>query len=435
MPRCASSAAAADGFACARLSVPHRSQRRACRRRVSLLVKRVRARRRGGPRGRRCSSSPAAPASRRPTSFGGDALGVLYPAYRSRDLIVFDQRGTGRSGLWRCRSAGGSRTCSGGSPRRRPAPSRSARGAPFYTSRDSADDIEAVRTQIGAERIALFGTVRHQGRARLRAALPGPRSTGSSLDSVVEIDGRTRQPGLARREPRALRSLCGRRCTWTRDPVADLAGLVDSLRARGPLRGRVVTRAEAAAGPALARRPVHDPDRGRLRSGAARRRSRVPCARRSAATPTPLLRLRRRAFAVDAASRRRRVSSARRCTPRRAARRRLCRGRGPRRPIAAERPARPPRIAASIPDSAFEPFDRATALAQRHARPSPSSLAAMPAAPVFGSARCPTPALPLEGEDDLRTPVENARRNRRAVPALAARRRARHGPLDHRFPT
>ena len=36
-------------------------------------------------------------------TFGGESLGVLYAAYRNRDLIVFDQRGTGRSGLLRCR--------------------------------------------------------------------------------------------------------------------------------------------------------------------------------------------------------------------------------------------------------------------------------------------------------------------------------------------
>ena len=42
------------------------------------------------------------------------------------------------------------------------------------------------------------------------------------------------------------------------------------------------------------------------------------------------------------------------------------------------------------------------------------------------------PVLLLEGEDDLRTPVENARRVAGPVPALAAGGRAGHGPLGAR---
>ena len=66
--------------------------------------------------------------------------------------------------------------------------------------------------------------------------------------------------------------------------------------------------------------------------------------------------------------------------------------------------------AATIPDSEFEPFDRATSLASDmlnlcerwpHA----------PLAPEFGPGPLPdVPVLLLEGEDDLRTPVENAQR-------------------------
>jgi hypothetical protein len=66
--------------------------------------------------------------------------------------------------------------------------------------------------------------------------------------------------------------------------------------------------------------------------------------------------------------------------------------------------------AATIPDSAFEPFDRATALASdtlELCERWPNAAAA----PVFGSGPLPdVPVLLVEGEDDLRTPVENARR-------------------------
>src|SRR6185503_126234 len=79
-------------------------------------------------------------------------------------------------------------------------------------------------------------------------------------------------------------------------------------------------------------------------------------------------------------------------------------------PDAAERHRQAAAHAATIPDSAFEPFDRATALGSDTldlCESWPNALAA----PVFGSGPLPdVPVLLVEGEDDLRTPVENARR-------------------------
>ena len=66
--------------------------------------------------------------------------------------------------------------------------------------------------------------------------------------------------------------------------------------------------------------------------------------------------------------------------------------------------------AATIPDSAFAPFDRATALASDTLELCESWPAA-PVAPDLGSGPYPNvPVLLVEGADDLRTPVENARR-------------------------
>jgi pimeloyl-ACP methyl ester carboxylesterase len=130
---------------------------------------------------------------------------------------------------------------------------------------------------------------------------------------------------------------------------------------------------------------------------------------------TPLLRLRRRAFEVDAEPPPPRLLSAgvyaaatceetplpwARSTP----------------PDPGERHSQAAARAATIPDSAFEPFDRATALASDtlnlcdrwpHA----------PVAPDPGPGPLPdVPVLLLEGEDDLRTPVENARRTAQLFP-------------------
>src|SRR5918997_1669437 len=85
------------GFACARLSVPL-DRTGGAPGRVSLLVKRVRARRRGGATRPPLVLLAGGPGQSATESFGGDSLGLLYSVYRHRDLIPFDQRRTGRSG-------------------------------------------------------------------------------------------------------------------------------------------------------------------------------------------------------------------------------------------------------------------------------------------------------------------------------------------------
>ena len=110
------------------------------------------------------------------TPFDGDGLFGLRPATRNRDMIVFDQRGTGRSGaaaLPRARARHPARRRT-----RRPAtaPRGSAPGAPSTPRSDTVDDIEAVRARARRRQDrALRRLVRDQGRARVRAALPGQR--------------------------------------------------------------------------------------------------------------------------------------------------------------------------------------------------------------------------------------------------------------------
>jgi pimeloyl-ACP methyl ester carboxylesterase len=402
------------GFTCARLTVPL-DRSGTVPGRVSLLVKRVRATRRGGATRPPLVVLAGGPGQSATESFGGDALGLLYPAYRSRDIIVYDQRGTGRSGLLRCRRLERSNLLEAGAPAGACARRLGARRA-FYTSRDSTDDIEAIREQIGAERITLFGTSYGTKVALGYAQRYPDRVERLVLDSVVELEG----PDPYYRDsleavPRALRALCGRRCSWTSDPVADLAGLVDRIATRGPLRGRVVD------------------GRGRRRSSRLTRfdlftillagdfdpalRGATPGAVRAAlgGDVTPLLRLRRRAFQVDAepppplllssgvyaATTCEEVSLPwARTTP----------------PDPAERQRQAEANAAAIPDSEFEPFDRETALGS-------DTLALCerwphaPVAPVFGSGPLPdVPVLLVEGEDDLRTPLENARRTAALFP-------------------
>ena len=383
--------------------------------RVSLFVGRVRARRRGGATRPPLVVLAGGPGQSATETFDPATLGLLYPAYRTRDLIVFDQRGTGRSGLLRCRRLERANLLQAGRAAGACARSLGARRA-FYTSRDSADDIEAVRAATRVERIALFGTS-YGTKVALGYSLRYPaRVERLVLDSVVEVGG----PDPFYLEtmeavPRALRALCRRRCGWTSDPVADLARLVDRIDSRGAVRGRVIDA------------------RGRRRPGAITRldlfsiliagdfdpalRAAFPGGVTAAlrGDATPLLRLARRAFEVDAEPPPPRLLSTAvyaatsceevslpwsRAAP----------------PDPAERHREAAERAAAIPDAEFEPFDRATALDS-------DTLALCdrwphtPVAPEFGPGPLPdVPVLLLEGEDDLRTPVESARRTAELFP-------------------
>ena len=398
--------------------------------RVSLLVKRIRARRRGGATRAPLFVLAGGPGQSATEAFGPDSLGVLFPAYRNRDLVIFDQRGTGRSGLLRCRRLERANLLRAG-----PAAGDCARGLgarrAFYTSRDSDDDIDAIREQLGAEQVALYGTS-YGTKVALGYALRYPaRVERLVLDSSVEVNG----PDPLYLDtfdavPRALHSLCRNRCPWTRDPVADLAALVERL-ARGPLRGRVVDRRGRARVQRLTRVDVFsillagdfDPS---LRAA-------FPGSVRAALSgdATPLLRLRRRAFEVDAEPPPPRFLSSGVYAATTCEETRLPWARATP-PDPRERHRQAAAYAATIPDDEFEPFDRATALASDTLNLCERWPQA-PAAPEFGPGPLPdVPVLLLEGEDDLRTPVENARRVAEAVPARQPRRGARHGALGAR---
>ena len=401
------------GFRCARLSVPL-DRSGAVPGRVSLIVTRVRARQRGGATLPPLFLLAGGPGQSATDAFSG-ALGLLYPAYAKRDLIVFDQRGTGRSGLIRCRRLERSNLLRAGAPAAACARSLGRRRA-FYTSRDSADDIEAIRKELGAERVAVFGTSYGTKLALGYAKLHPDRVERLVLDSVVELNGP--DPlylDSVEASRRALRSLCAGRCPWTEDPVADTAALVGRIASAGPLRGRAVDVRGRSRPMTVTNGEVFsilvagdfDPA---LRAA-------FPGAIRAAlgGDTAPLLRLRRRAFEVDAEPPPPRMLSTAvyaattceevtmpwsRDTPPDA---------GARHRLAAEQTA-------GIPDSVFAPFDRATALAS-DVLDLCESWPQAPAAPEFGPAPLPdVPVLMVEGEDDLRTPVENAQRTAALFP-------------------
>ncbi len=404
LKRCGASTA----VRCGRLSVPL-DRSGTVPGRVSLFVTKLPARQRGGATRPPVIVLAGGPGQSATYAFISP-LGVLRAANRDRDMIIYDQRGSGRSGLLRCRSLERSNLLHAGDAAaacaRRLGPRRA-----FYTSRDTADDIDALREQLGAEQVTLYGTS-YGTKVALAYSLRYPAQVDRLvLDSVAEVDGpNSFYLDSFEGVPRALRALCRYgHCPWTSDPVADLAALVDRLGG-GPVRGRLIDRHGRARVGRLTRPDVFsillagdfDPV---LRAA-------FPGSVRAAlqGDATPLLRLRRRALEIDAEPppSPRPFSTALyaattceeaplpwdRSTP----------------PDPAERYRQAADRAAAIPDGDFEPFDRTTSLASDVLNLCERWPTA-PLAPDFGPGPLPdVPVLLLEGEDDLRTPVENAQR-------------------------
>ncbi len=155
------------------------------------------------------------------------------------DLVSFDQRGTGASGLLRCseferdrrlRSTAAAERCAQQiGPKRR-----------LYTTKTSVEDLEAVRAAVGAEKVLLYGVSYGTKLALAYAKAYPARVERMILDSVADADDADAF-GL---EPfqavvASLRALCPARCRGVSpDPAADLAALVPRLR-QAPLRGPV----------------------------------------------------------------------------------------------------------------------------------------------------------------------------------------------------
>jgi pimeloyl-ACP methyl ester carboxylesterase len=368
---------------------------------LALRVERVRARRvrRGAVVALAGGPGQAA------TLFTRELARDLSAASATRDVIVFDQRGTGRSGLLRC------------GPLQRANPLRAGRQAALcaqtlgprrgaYTTRESVEDIEAIRQLTGRERISLYG-ISYGTKVAEAYALRYPQHVERLvLDSVVLPEGPDAlYGGTIGASARVLRDLCAGVCRQvTPDVVGDTAALAGKM-AGGSLEGHVV-------GSDGRRRPAALDAFGLLATLVSgdfdqTLRAAYPGAVRAALAGdmAPILRLKKRSEALEQPGDVRELSAALNAAT-------LCeetelpweRTAPPqdRRRQAAER-------AAGYPDSAFFPFGRAAALgsdlinlcALWPARPEPPALAAGPFSAV--------PALILSGEEDLRTPLEDAR--------------------------
>jgi pimeloyl-ACP methyl ester carboxylesterase len=167
---------------------------------------------------------------------GGFFGKALKPALGSRDLIVFDQRGTGESQALSCPALSSPeeamRAGSIGelieSCAQQLGPARGA-----YTTQESVADIEAIREAAGYEKLVLFG-VSYGTKVALQYAERYPQHLEALvLDSVVPSSG-SEPFGVPSFQaiPGALEELCSQRaCAGiTANPTADLARLIAKLR-------------------------------------------------------------------------------------------------------------------------------------------------------------------------------------------------------------
>ena len=335
-----------------------------------------------------------------------DFASSLAPGLRRRGLIVVDQRGTGRSGLLRCRALETANLLKAGREAAQCA-RRLGRRRPFYTSEDTVADLDALRRALGIRRWALYGVSYGTKVSQLYAARHPANVDRLVLDSVIEYTAP--DPLYARTfqaVPRVLREICsGTLCRGvSADFFADVSRLVTRL-ARRPVRGRVFGRDGRARKWSFGRNALFatliagdfDPSL----------RSELPAAVRSAlrGDGAPILRLGKRAHDVelggvdpkflsptlyattvceegvfpwdwnaDVRTRLRQVSD----------------------------------VIDAMPDSAFLPFDRPTVLDSDEI----NLCSRWPARTRDTGPLPPLPDVPVllvNGADDLRTPVESAR--------------------------
>ncbi|MGD0274092.1 MAG: alpha/beta fold hydrolase [Gaiellaceae bacterium] len=170
------------------------------------------------------------------TPYAANFADALAPALGTRDLVVFDQRGTGESGPLDCPGAMSVATSLEQYVEMCAAEIGPARD--FYSSKDSAEDIEAVRQAVGVDQIAIFGVSYGTYVAQLYSRLFPTHTAALVLDSVVGATGvDTYSLSNFAAVPKVLAANCSRNlCRGiTANPLADLTKVVKRADGSGLL--------------------------------------------------------------------------------------------------------------------------------------------------------------------------------------------------------
>jgi len=217
------------GFSCSTLSVPlDRSGGVAGA--VTLSVERLQA---GSAPSESAVVALAGGPGQAAIPVASELAGAISPALAGRDLIVFDQRGTGSSGPLACSALEGeSEIAAIGRAFERCAFQIGA-GRGSYTTQESVADIEALRQAMGYRKLVLFG-VSYGTKVALEYAERYPQGVEALvLDSVVPPE---RQDPFQLATFKAMRGTLAELCSTaacagiTSNPIGDLAKLSSRLR-------------------------------------------------------------------------------------------------------------------------------------------------------------------------------------------------------------
>ena len=354
---------------------------------------------------------------------------AIAPALRTRDLIIYDQRGTGRSDPLNCEALQNPLALEGaGSDVGHLAEQCAlqlgpARGA--YTSEESVQDIEAIRQALGYEKLVLYGTS-YGTKVALEYAERYPEHVEALvLDSVV-LPGGPEPLGLSTLQAvrGVLEELCseGACAHITSNPLGDLARLAARLR-RHTLSGSVYDGSGHRHSATLGEADLL----GILEAGDLNPalRALLPAAVRSALSnnPDPLLRLKALSEGlIPNVPVPRRVASAEREASEEEDSALFLATSCEEKPFPWQRTASPATrdseaLAAlhALPSSDFYPFDAATAWANSLVPACVDWPDASPPPPAPGTLPN-VPTLVLSGAQDLRTPTANAREIAAEIP-------------------
>ncbi|HEX5246974.1 MAG TPA: alpha/beta fold hydrolase [Gaiellaceae bacterium] len=170
----------------------------------------------------------------------GDALvyRFLFPGYT---LVAYDDRGTGDSGLLNCPALQVSTSPTGQDLLASACASALGPQAAFYGTADHVEDLDAVRTSLGLDKIALFG-VSYGTKLALAYAYAHPGNVDRLvLDSVLPTD--LPDPygaNVARAMPATLAAYCANVCrAATPDFAGDVVAVANRLAAK-PATGNVL---------------------------------------------------------------------------------------------------------------------------------------------------------------------------------------------------
>jgi len=173
--------------------------------------------------------------------FNRDLMQYMFPGYT---LVAFDNRGTGQSGLIDCPPLQKTITSSVDVEARLAADCANTIGPRriFYSTRDHADDTDAVRAALGVDKIGLYG-VSYGTKLSLAYALGHPSHVERLiLDSVVPAQ--LPDPfdlNVLQEMPDTLRNFCsGGICkAATKDYSGDVVKLANRIQGK-PLKGTII---------------------------------------------------------------------------------------------------------------------------------------------------------------------------------------------------